>query len=144
MSYEEEKIIFNKYIRDNNMKHSEQRENILEIFLGIEKHVTVEELYKIVKEKLPAVGYATIYRTVKLFCGSGLCCELKLEDGRTRFEHLHGHEHHDHLICEKCGRFVEVVDNGIEKLQEKLARANGFVLKKHRLQLYGLCEKCRR
>ena len=74
---------------------------------------------RLVRKKNPAVGYATIYRTLRLLCQSGLCRELKFEDGTTRYEHLYGHEHHDHLICIRCGRFVEVVDLEIEERQKK-------------------------
>lgn len=116
---------------------------ILKIFLKTERHLTADELYRMVKKKVSGIGYATIYRALKLFCDCGLCRELRLDDGTIRYEHLYGHEHHDHLICIKCGKFVEVKDPEIERLQERLARNNGFILKRHTLQIYGLCKECR-
>ena len=143
MAQEEEKI-FEDYLATKNLKHSEQREAILHVFLNIDKHLTASELYRIVQKKYPKVGYATIYRTLRLLCECGLCRELKLEDGTARYEHLYGHQHHDHLICTKCGRFVEVVDPEIERLQEKLAKQHGFYPERHRMELYGVCRKCKK
>ena len=143
MSYEKEKALFEDYLRRNNLKQTEQRIQVLMTFLESERHLTAEELYILVKEKYPSIGYATIFRTLKLLCRAGLCRELKVEDGVNRYEHLYGHEHHDHLICTKCGSFLEVVSEEIETLQEKLAWVNGFVLKSHRMELYGTCKNCR-
>lgn len=139
---QEEKILEN-YLAAKNLKHSGQRKIIMDIFLKHEKHLTANELYRVVQKKYPQVGFATIYRTLKLLCDSGLCRELKLEDGTTRYEHLYGHRHHDHLICTQCGRFVEVVDPEIERLQQKLAEAQGFQAERHQLEIYGVCKKCK-
>ncbi|MFH0941236.1 MAG: transcriptional repressor [Candidatus Omnitrophota bacterium] len=144
MPAKKEEEIFGEYVRNKNLKSSSQRQQILKIFLKSERHLTADELYQEAKKVSPHIGYATIYRTLKHFCDSGLCREFKCEDGVTRYEHLYGHRHHDHLICTKCGKFIEVVDSGIEKLQEGLARKEGFMLIKHKLELYGLCKNCRK
>ena len=143
MVWEEEKI-FEDYLATKNLKQTEQRKEILDIFLNTDKHLTANELYQIVRKKHHKVGYATIYRTLRLLCECGLCRELKVEDGTARYEHLYGHQHHDHLICTKCGRFVEVVDSEIERLQEKLAKQHGFYPERHRMELYGVCRKCKK
>lgn len=143
MTQKKEEQIFADYVRQKNLKHSNRRDVILKIFLKSEKHLTVDELYQLVKKSAPSIGFATIYRTLRHFCDSGLCRELKCEDGITRYEHLYGHEHHDHLICSKCGKFIEVVDPRIEQIQEELARGEGFMLRRHKLELYGLCKQCR-
>ncbi len=144
MSFDKERKIFEDFIKTKALKHSEQRAHILEIFLNTERHLTADELYRLVKRKYPVIGYATIYRTLKLFCECGICRELKFDDRITRYEHLYGHEHHDHLICTKCGKFLEVENPRIEKLQEGLARKEGFNLMRHRLELYGLCKQCKK
>ncbi|MDD5465582.1 MAG: transcriptional repressor [Candidatus Omnitrophica bacterium] len=144
MVSEKETKMFEDYLATKDLKHSQQRKEILHIFLGIDKHLTANELYMSVQKKYPAIGYATIYRTLKLLCECGLCRELSFEDGTTRYEHLYGHQHHDHLICTKCGRFVEVVDPQIESLQEKLAKQHGFYPQRHRMELYGVCKRCKR
>ena len=139
-----EEKIFEDYLVTKNLKHSEQRKEILYIFLNIDKHLTANELYRTVQKKYLTVGYATIYRTLKLLCECGLCRELRFEDGTTRYEHLYGHQHHDHLICTKCGRFVEVIDPEIEKLQEKLIKQHDFYPQRHRMELYGVCKRCKK
>lgn len=139
-----EKEVFERYLRTKALKHSEQREKIMELFLQIEQHLTLDELYKIVSNKYPGIGQATVYRTMKLLCDCGLCQELKLEDGTTRYEHLFGHKHHDHLICTECGKFVEIVHPGIEKLQNKLFEKYGFHAQRHRMELYGICLSCKK
>lgn len=144
MIWEKEEKIFEEYLQAKNLKHSEQREEILHVFLNIDKHLTANELYRIIQKKYPTVGYATIYRTLKLLCECGLCRELKFEDGTTRYEHLYGHRHHDHLICIKCGRFIEVVDPEIERLQERLVKLHGFYPERHRMELYGVCKRCKK
>jgi Fur family ferric uptake transcriptional regulator len=141
-SHQKERAIFQDYIRSRNLRHSGQRTQILDVFLQTEKHITAEELYRMVQRKNPAIGSATVYRTLKLLRESGICRELKLDDGTSRYEHLYGHNHHDHMICTHCGTMVEVFSPGIERLQEKLAKSNGFRIQSHRLELYGTCKKC--
>ncbi len=143
MSFEKEREILSRYIQSKNLKHSEQRQLILDVFLNTEEHLTAEELYALVKMKNPSVGQATIYRTMKLFNDAGLSRELRVEDGVTRYEHLYNHEHHDHLVCTGCGNIIEIVSPEIEAMQEKIAKENGFTLKRHRLELYGLCKDCK-
>lgn len=143
MVFEKEREVFEEYIRNKNLKHSGQRIKILEVFLKSERHLTADELYRLVKRTSPSIGYATVCRTLKLFCEAGLSREVLLEDGITRYEHLYGHEHHDHMICIRCGKFVEVMKPLIEQLQKELAEEKGFILTRHRLELYGICERCR-
>ncbi|HAJ57073.1 MAG TPA: transcriptional repressor [Candidatus Omnitrophica bacterium] len=144
MKAKKEEEIFADYASRKNLKHSGRRDAILKIFLKSEKHLTVDELFQLARKASPGIGYATIYRTLKHFCASGLCREFKCEDGFTRYEHLYGHEHHDHLICTQCGKFVEVVHPSIEKLQAQIAEREGFILTKHKLELYGVCKNCRK
>ncbi len=143
MAYEEEEKIFDDFVKKKGLKHSDQRRGILRQFLKTERHLTADELYRLVKKKNPAIGFATIYRTLKLLCECGLSRELKLENGSLRYEHLYGHEHHDHLVCMKCGNFIEVMNLEIEKLQERLAKKEGFMLQGHKLLLYGICRECK-
>ena len=72
----------------------------------------------------------------------GLCAEIDFGDGIQRFEHKYGHEHHDHLICIKCGRFIEAIKPAIEKMQKVLAKEKGFTITHHKLQIFGFCKKC--
>lgn len=140
---QKEKQIFDEYIRRKNLRHSARRDIILKVFLENKGHLTADELYRLTTEIDPGIGFATIYRTLKHLCKSGLSRELKGEDGISRYEHLYGRRHHDHLICSVCGKFTEVSDSRIEKLQEELAQKEGFTIIWHKLELYGICRKCK-
>jgi Fur family ferric uptake transcriptional regulator len=135
--------IFRDHIKEKGLHNSRQRDAILDAFLSADKHITVEELFNIVKRGNPEIGYATVDRNLKLMVECGLADEIKIGKQKTRYEQKIGHEHHDHLICLKCGRFIEVRDEKIEKLQDKLAEANDFLPQRHKLEIYGICKECR-
>ncbi len=134
--------ILNDYLKKKELKLTDQRKLILDEFLNTETHFTAEEMYDKLKQKNPNIGLTTVYRTLKIFCESGLANELKLADGISRYEHLFGHKHHDHLICIECGKLIEVMEPEIEKLQNRLAEKNGFKVISHRMELYGICQEC--
>ena len=136
------KDIFRKYLREKGLRNTRQREVILDAFLSGDKHITVEGLFNNIKMKNPEIGYATVHRNLSLLCECGLADEIKIGTKKARYEPKFGREHHDHLICIKCGRFIEVNDSKIEKLQDKLAEANDFVPVRHKLEIYGTCKEC--
>lgn len=135
--------IFEDFIRSKALRHTPQREKILGVFLTTEKHVSADDLHKMIKSRGHNIGYTTVYRTMKLLTECGLCDEVDLGDGVSRFEHKYGHKHHDHLICMRCSRAIEVLEPAIEKMQDKLAGARGFTPVKHKLEIFGICRKCR-
>jgi len=134
--------IFRDFLDKKGLKSSKPRDWILEAFLELESHVTVDEIWAAVKTKHPSVGFATVYRTLKLLCESGLCKEITFNDGTKRYEHLFEHSHHDHLICIKCGKCIEVFSSEIETLQNELMQKHGFIPKSHLMNLYGICSNC--
>jgi Fur family transcriptional regulator, ferric uptake regulator len=140
--YHTEFQILNDYIRSRRLRHTPQRGAVLSVFLAIEGHVCVEELYQHVRRRFPGIGYTTVYRTMKLLAECGLCRAIDFGDGIERYEHQYGHAHHDHLICTRCGDQIEVVNADIENLQELLAHNEGFVLVSHSLQIFGICKQC--
>lgn len=125
------------------LKATRQREQILEEFLRAGSHLSVEELYLSIRKKNPRIGYATVYRTLKLFAEFGIAEQRQFGDGHTRYESTSVDEHHDHLICTGCGKIVEFEDPDIEDLQIKVAGKHGFTIERHRLNLFGLCRDCR-
>ncbi|MEK6647386.1 MAG: transcriptional repressor [Candidatus Firestonebacteria bacterium] len=143
MNTSEAKKVFSDFIRKKNLKATQQREEILDEFLHIDKHITADELYYKVKKKYPKIGYATVYRTLKLINECNLANEIKLGSGKTKFEQKSAGRHHDHLICIKCGIFIEVEEEKIEKSQNKLALNNNFTPTSHKLEIYGFCKNCR-
>jgi Fur family ferric uptake transcriptional regulator len=137
------KDIFRDYLREKGLRNTKQRDVILDAFFSADRHITVEGLFNIVKAKYPEIGYATVHRNLSLLCECGLADEIKIGTKKARYEPKFGREHHDHLICMKCGRFIEVNDSKIERLQDKLAEANGFVPVRHKLEIYGYCKECK-
>lgn len=138
------KAIFRQHMRDKGMLHSKQREQILEIFLKMERHPTISDLYERVRKKNPKIGLATVYRAMKVICEAGLARETDFGDGVKRFEHKYGHDRHDHLVCLKCGRIIEVINPELEKLQDELARKHNFTPLRYRMQIFGTCKSCKR
>lgn len=134
--------VFINFLREKNLKLTEQREEILDSFIKTNKHLTVEELYDRVKKKDSSIGQATVSRTLKLLCKAGIAEEIELGDRKIRYEQKLGHGHHDHLICTKCGKFIEAVNKKIEKLQSNLCAEHKFLPKKHRLEIFGICKEC--
>lgn len=128
---------------EKGLRQTRQREIILAAFLGAEDHMTVDQLHRAVAKDHPEIGYATVHRNLQLFRECGLAEEIKVGNEKTRFEPSVGKAHHDHLICLKCGSFIEVFDPKIERLQENLARQKGFSPVRHRLEIYGYCRNCR-
>lgn len=133
-----------RYIHEKGLKSTHQRDDIVETFLKTKSHISVEEILQEVRKKNPKIGYATVYRTMKLLTECGLAFERHFGDGQTRYEHLPDeNSHHDHLICTKCGRIVEFENKRIEQLQKEVAEKMGFKVVNHKLELYGLCKNCR-
>lgn len=98
---------------------------------------TIEEL----SARVPAVGRATVFRTVKLLQESEALCRVVLEDGSVRYQLSHG-EHHHHLVCSQCGKVSEFNDPELDRLITRDAEAAGFRLDSHSLELYGRCSSC--
>lgn len=139
----EKKKIFNKFAAEKGLRSTRQRDIILDFFLSTREHVSVEDLYLKIKASHPGIGSATVYRTLKLFAEAGLAREILLHDGQTRYEHVMEGEHHDHLVCTGCNSIIEFENETIEKLQQEIAIRHGFMIKSHKLEIYGLCAVCR-
>ncbi|MDK2955636.1 MAG: Fur family transcriptional regulator, ferric uptake regulator [Desulfovibrionales bacterium] len=137
------KEVFTIYLSRHGLKITPQRMAILDVFEEEDGHLTSEELYERIKRLDPSIGQATVYRTLKLLAEAGLAKAVNFGDGVTRYEFCYGLTHHDHLICERCRRNIEVVDDDIERLQEELAKKHGFTLTRHKMYLYGVCPECR-
>jgi len=140
MAHEVEREALARYLEDHNLKHTRQRDQILDALDEVQGHVTGEELYQRVRNVNPSIGYTTVYRTLKLLCDAGLATERHFDDGVTRYEVEQ--EHHDHLVCVRCGKIIEFEGELIETTQ--IAAQYNFRVLRHRHELYGHCEQCQR
>ena len=125
------KQIFRQFISSKGLKTTRQRDVILDAFLSSDRHMSIEDLYLKLRVKNPRIGYATVYRTLKLFAESGIAREIQFGDGQTRYEHVAEGEHHDHLVCTRCGAIIEFENETIEKLQSEVADSYGFLIETH-------------
>ena len=138
---ESQREVLARFLEEHNLKHTRQRDQILGAFLETRGHITSEELYQHVRADNPSIGYTTVYRTMKLLAEAGLAQERRFDDGVTRYEiEL---EHHDHLVCLRCGRIIEFECEEIEAAQSEIAERHRFEILRHRHELYGHCEECR-
>lgn len=136
------RAMFREFVARKGLKWTRQREVILEEFLSSKEHLSTEDLYLEIRSKNPHIGYATVYRTLKLFAECGIAEERDFGAGQVLYELGHGEDHHDHLICTGCGAIIEFEDPRIEQLQEQVAQDHQFTIASHRLEIFGLCAKC--
>jgi Fe2+ or Zn2+ uptake regulation protein len=92
----------------------------------------------------PAVGRATVFRTLELFERLGFLERIDLPDGSHAYVRCRPSAHHHHVVCVRCGRAVEIADSGLQRVTAEVARTTGFILEEHRLELFGLCPACQR
>lgn len=128
-------------LKARGLKHSAVRDLVLEEFIRARSHVSIEQLLERVRARVPATGYSTVYRTLRLLVDEGHATARDFGGAQTLFEPA-DKRHHDHIVCVSCGQVREFEDQAIEDLQEQAARRLGFRITSHRLELYGLCSSC--
>ena len=136
------RALLQQYMAKKGLRSTDQRRLIVETFFQSPNHVSIEELLAQVRSHDSKVGYATVYRTLKLLAECGVANERKFSDGLTRYELADEASHHDHLICLECGDIIEFEEPRIETLQEQVAHRYGFLLRSHKHEMYGVCPKC--
>ncbi len=135
--------IFRSYLTSKGLRFTRERKEILAEVMRIHGHFEVEDIFSRLRKKKVDISRASIYRSLPLFLDSGIVRKTPCDVMSARYEHVLGHEHHDHMICVKCGRVIEFKKDGIEKLQEEAVREHGFKMLGHRLIISGLCKDCR-
>lgn len=139
----EETELFYSYLRQNGLKKTYQKDLILETFLNTEGHLSVEDIYALVKKRDKKVGVVTVFRTLRSLKECGIAREVTLGDGLTRFEHNYHHPLHHHIVCTQCHRAIEFACPELEKIQDEIIQKYHFQPVHHRFQTYGICEDCR-
>lgn len=135
---------FSEYLARKGLHSTKQRDLIANFFFQLkDSHVSAEDLYFKIIKKHPTVGRVTVYRTLKLLKEAGLASEYHFGENHYHYEPAGEVEHHDHLICTKCGSITEFRSPKIEKMQEELANEHEFQINSHKMELYGLCGNCR-
>jgi Fur family ferric uptake transcriptional regulator len=137
------RVRLNAYMAKKGLRSTAQRRLIIDTFFEGASHRTIEDLLQEVRKQDRGVGYATVYRTLKLLAESGVASERRFGDGLSRYELADdATAHHDHLICVSCGTIIEFEEPKVEELQDAIAKRHGFVVTSHKHELYGVCPTC--
>jgi Fur family transcriptional regulator, ferric uptake regulator len=139
--FADETSVLEAHLKLRGLNRSTRRDLVVATFLASNKHLSVDDLYSLVRKKAPGIGRTTVYRTLKLLESAGLAQALVLQ-GETRFERELNRRHHDHFICSGCSAIFEFSSDEIEALQDEEARKIGFRIEGHKHQVFGRCAKC--
>ena len=118
-----------------------QRLMVVEALHGADKHVSAEEIYTQVRARYPYANISTVYRTLELLKELGLVTEIALGDGCVRFHPAEKGRHH-HLVCQKCGRTIDLPESALTPLEETLTDMYQFKADLKHIAVFGLCSKC--
>jgi Fur family ferric uptake transcriptional regulator len=130
-------------LRPAGTKRSGKRDQIVNVFLRQEGHLSADDLVDLIKREDHRISRATVYRTLQWMVDAGIARKVDFGEGRFRFEHSYRHPRHFHLICKTCNRSYEFLSSDIEALVEEVAAARGFTPRQSVVQIYGACESCR-
>ena len=128
-------------LKSSGLKATLPRIKILELFQqSVQRHMTAEDVYKVLLTEGSDIGLATVYRVLMQFEQAGILSRNHFEAGKAVFE-LNEGKHHDHLVCVSCGRVEEFFDPEIERRQQQIATERGYKLQDHALSLYVICDR---
>ena len=131
-------------LKSTGLKATLPRLKILEVFQkDAQRHMTAEDVFRVLLEDRSDIGLATVYRVLTQFEQAGILLRSNFESGKAIYE-LNEGQHHDHFVCTTCGKVEEFYDPEIEKRQQIVAKAKGWVVEDHSMALYGLCANCAR
>jgi Fur family transcriptional regulator, ferric uptake regulator len=134
---------FRRYLREHHQPITRQRDHVARVVFLSHDHLSVEGIRRELRQQGARVGLATVYRTLDLLVESGLVRAHEFGEGFKRYEPMTSQEHHEHLICERCGRVLEFAHERLERMLPVLADEQGFQHRRHRVEIYGVCRTCR-
>ena len=132
--------LFRERLQAAGLKSTRQRDTIVETFFELDEHISVDELLLATRKTNPRIGYATVYRTLKLLVDLSFASPRQFGDGQTRYDPQTEAEQHDHMICNQCRKIIEFTDPSVVQVLHDIAAANGFSMSSRRLEIYGLCD----
>ncbi|MFW6245317.1 MAG: Fur family transcriptional regulator [Fibrobacterota bacterium] len=142
MIQQEKKQRFKEYLRSKGLSFTPQRRFIFEYLSCNTTHFGAEELISSLRKLRIDVSRATVYRTLGHLEEAGFIRKIELDQGHTHWEFVDGSFHHEHLVCEKCGRIEEFTDPQLEDRITSVAKQNNFTMTRHTVQIFGICGGC--
>jgi Fur family ferric uptake transcriptional regulator len=130
-------------LREKGYRLTPQRLMILAAIESRQDHISAEEIYARVAAGYPHVNISTVYRTLELLKKLGMVYEIDLGEGRIRY-HAEGSGHHHHLVCQNCGKLIDINESALSSLKNTLSRDYNFQAELRHVAIFGLCEDCRR
>ncbi len=137
-----EKQKFKEFLSTKGLKLTKERDAIFNEISNIKGHFDPEDLFLRLKNKGLKVSRASVYRTIPLLIENGLIEEVERIDRHAHYEKVAGTQHHDHMICIKCGKVIEFYSTELEMLQEKVCEKEMFKGIRHTLEIFGYCKNC--
>jgi Fur family ferric uptake transcriptional regulator len=133
---------FHRYLREHRQPVTRQRDQIAEVVLLSDEHLSVEQIQRELTARGEQVGLATIYRTLDVLVASGVVRAHEFGEGFRRFEPMPERTDHEHLICVRCGKVAEFANERLERMLPVIADEQGFQHQRHRVEIYGVCREC--
>ncbi|OGR10914.1 MAG: Fur family transcriptional regulator [Desulfobacterales bacterium RIFOXYA12_FULL_46_15] len=141
-THEHEKKQFKRLFQQQGIDRFDSRLLVLEAFLKLEHHVTINDLVAQLEEDKAHLEKGFVLSSMELLYKFGFATKIEFEDKETQYEHRHLGLHHDHMVCTKCGMILEFKDEALEKQQLIVAEAYGFHMLQHKMEIYGICSNC--
>ncbi|NQY75090.1 MAG: transcriptional repressor [Candidatus Margulisbacteria bacterium] len=133
---------FETYLTDNDGRYTEQKRCIVDEIFKIQDHFEVESFIDSIRQNHHKFSRATVYRTIKQLLDAGLIQKISTRDGKIFYEHNFSKKQHDHLICNSCGKILEIKEDSIDTYLEQFCKELGFHTEYRSLHLYGQCQQC--
>jgi len=135
--------LFRRYLRDQGLPITQQRDTIAEIVFHSPEHQSVEDIEAELRTRGLRIGKATVYRTLEMLVKSGLVAEHDFGEGFKRYEHLFGQAPvREHLVCTECGKVKAIDSVELQRVHQEVAQRQGFLPARYRLAIYGICKDC--
>lgn len=139
-----ENSIFQNFISKKGLKLTKERTAVLHEVFSFHGHFEPENLYFRIKGSGVKASRASVYRTLNLLIECGLVEKVTRTEKGNIYEHTFGHKHHDHMICNTCGKVIEFYSEKLEKIQNDVCQKNNFNGISHTLEIRGLCQQCKK
>ena len=144
MPHRREAALFESYLSRRGLRLTPERRDLFDEIFRRHEHFEADELHFRLRRAGKKISRATVYRGLELLVDAGVVGRVRVGEEGYRYERLHAGEHHDHLICDGCGRIIEFFEPKIERLQDSVCAAHGFHAISHSHQIRGLCRECQK